>query len=245
MATPGVPYPQGPRRPWVRWVAIGLAAAFTLLAVVVNQRILDQADREGLTWIQAASPDWTAVLASVIDILGRAEVTIPLVLVWAGWQAWQGRPRRGVAIAAGFVLVTLLNPLVKTVVAQPPPDPSLARYAFDFIFPTAQADLSGAFPSGHASRVTYLLVVLALGLGATRWWWLVGIAVIVIAGWSRVVLGAHWLSDVGGGILLGAFLALVADALSWSSTDPVNAEPAGGGVPPTTSTPGSGPAPPR
>ncbi len=240
MATPGVRSPEGSRPRGVAWLAAGLAAGFIVLAVAVNQRLLDQADRDGLAWIQLASPAWSDLVASVLDVMGRPEITIPLMLVWAAWQAWQGRPRRGVAIATGFILLTLANPLLKALVVQPPPDAALARYAFGFVFPTAQAGLEGAFPSGHASRVSYLLVVLALGLGATRWWWLVGIAVVVVAGWSRVVLGAHWPSDVAGGLLLGAAVGLVADALSWSTADPVNA----GAGRPTTSTPGSAPGPP-
>jgi len=65
------------------------------------------------------------------------------------------------------------------------------------------------FPSGHTTMSVimygFLAILLARGLGAARRWGLFSsvIGVSFVIGISRLYLGAHWLSDVLGGILLG------------------------------------------
>lgn len=72
-----------------------------------------------------------------------------------------------------------------------------------------------AFPSGHATQATAVLLVCAFVIAGRRRSWLVVLAGIVagLVGASRVVLGVHWPADVLAGWVLGA---------SWfvSLTDP-------------------------
>ncbi len=69
-----------------------------------------------------------------------------------------------------------------------------------------------SFPSGHSmtSLVSYGLLAYFLVLVLPRWWarWLAvaGLSLLVLAiGFSRVYLGAHYLSDVLGGFAVGGF----------------------------------------
>ena len=67
----------------------------------------------------------------------------------------------------------------------------------------------GSFPSGHAANAA--LVATALGLLLRRWWvWAAGAAWTIGMMLSRTYLGAHWLTDTMGGMVLGAGVAVIA-----------------------------------
>ena len=73
-----------------------------------------------------------------------------------------------------------------------------------------------SFPSGHTMTATMLYGLLAvLAVQALKGWWrrtsavLAAVAIVLLVGFSRIYLGAHYLSDVLGGIAAGiAWLAL-------------------------------------
>jgi membrane-associated phospholipid phosphatase len=98
----------------------------------------------------------------------------------------------------------VLGALLKVVVGR-------ARPGFDEPVATAAGY---SFPSGHALNAAVGCMVLVLALGplwtprGRRWGWWVAVAVVVLTGVDRLVLGLHYLSDVLAGWSAAAALVV-------------------------------------
>ncbi|WP_051835930.1 phosphatase PAP2 family protein [Streptomyces sp. NRRL WC-3549] len=125
--------------------------------------------------------------------------TLIAVAVAALW--WRGARLPAVWAAVTTVVAALLQQGMKAAVGRERPrwpDPvDTAQYA--------------AFPSGHAMTATVVCGLLLwllrpAGAGSALWGASVAAAVVSVAGvsFTRLYLGVHWLSDVLGGLLLGA-----------------------------------------
>ncbi|MCJ7624961.1 MAG: phosphatase PAP2 family protein, partial [Anaerolineaceae bacterium] len=70
------------------------------------------------------------------------------------------------------------------------------------------SETSFGFPSGHSSIAAAIWGLFATSI-RRRWVSILGIIFIFLIGFSRIVLGVHFISDVLGGWLLGAILLFI------------------------------------
>ena len=191
-------------------VAAGVLAALAagvLTADVLGHYGLARADPHVTAWVVAHRAGWLTSILRVVTWLGSLAVIVP-VAVLAGiffvlrWHRWWPVALLAVTIAGAVGLYHL----VKYLVGRPRPPPAIWIGHF-----------SGAsFPSGHAVQSVACYATLALIVGAGRPPRVkiavggVAALVVLVVGFSRIYLGAHWLTDVLGGYALGvAWLAIV------------------------------------
>ena len=204
---PGLP----PRRS-LRGVLIASAGCFLALALAVGLMPSlpgDTAVREAL--LAFASPPVLAAMR-VINRAGSWQLLLPgsLLLLLAGrrarerWYVWVGL----------MIAAPATEAILKIIIGRPRPETA-----------------SMGFPSGHATAaaaffgaVFYLAE--SLRPPARRLARAGALVIIVLVAVARVMLRAHWPSDVLGGIALGLTLASVA-ALLASAGSVVTAAPAG------------------
>lgn len=125
----------------------------------------------------------------VLGVIVVPLLVLALLLALRRWWA-------AIYFLAASVVSAGLVQLVKNLVDRPRPEEILV--AVDF----------GSFPSGHAANAATIAVVLGIVL-RRRWVWALGALWVIGMMLSRNYLGAHWLTDTVGGLVLGVGIALV------------------------------------
>jgi undecaprenyl-diphosphatase len=137
----------------------------------------------------------------VITMMGDTLVILALALVMLGWLIWHKAYRA--AWAAGIVIASakVFELLMKAGLQRARPT-ELAYAGADFF----------SFPSGHATMSAVIFGILAVLVSHSMGRWgralvyaICAIVVVMIA-YSRLYLGAHWLSDVLAGLLFGTVM---------------------------------------
>jgi len=175
-------------------------AWFALLATVLMRSeplAVDLAVFE--TMIGLRNPLADQLMAGLAS-LGDAWVLAPAATLALGWLMWRRRWMAAAhwlaALGFGLALTTLLDVLIE--MPRPPTAPS------GFGFPSIQVTMATV-------SFGFFAVLIARELpGRSRVWpYLLAVTVIATLGFARLYLGAHWLSDVVGGVLLGVVWLLM------------------------------------
>lgn len=125
---------------------------------------------------------------------------------------------RNPRVAALGLLLLLLSTVVMHLIKwlYPSPRPAAVLQSVHVVGPLLR---SGSFPSGHASSAAAAgLALIACGRSSAGRW-LAAVLVIVIA-ISRVFVGAHWPSDVIGGMALSTGMLAAILVYPWPSLAP-------------------------
>ena len=185
------------------WAIAGFS--FIAMAIPATREVLDDFDRwfYDLTYPIKWGP-LTAV-SRTMAFLGSAWFVWPLRVVVA---AVLFTKQRRAALSAWILAIVISEPLIgilKAAYGRPRPPVALVE------------ETTGSFPSGHAvagAVVALSLVIVFVQPGPARRNMEIAAAgfAVLMAG-TRLYLGAHWLTDVFGGVALGAACAIGAAAL--------------------------------
>ena len=207
---PGAQLAPRPERDVSATVAWGATAAASILLVVLGMLVtagwtpllaLDH-DVTGALVLRGAGADVRAV--RLVTDLGSALPRIAVLGTLVIWLAVQRRWRvAGFAALAG-VVVSPVTDLLKAAFDRPRPDVAGTAYF---------AGLS--YPSGHSAGTAMLGGVVVVTAWHVAGWRLArrvllfAVALALAVGYSRIALGAHYLTDVIAGWLLGAIIVVV------------------------------------
>ena len=186
-------------------IAALICAALTLaIGFAVSMGIGSALDREILTSTALRSGRDSGALISLfqwITWLSDSAQRTGMVLLTALWLVWKARRRAALIIIVVPILAGVTNSVLKEAFARARPD----------IVPHLDNIGNLAYPSGHAANAVAFFLLAALILATKRpvLWRSVAVAVAILIGTSRVLLGVHWPSDVIGGWLWGAACALI------------------------------------
>lgn len=195
---------------WFIAAFVALSALFTVTGwMVVNwfePTSLGQAEAELNQWLEDERTPTLNTAAEIASLPSDTPVKIGLVallliafpLIWKRWHDWA-------FLFAALVLEVSVYGLSSWIVGRPRPDVERLSSA-----PTE------SFPSGHVAAAVTFYVGLALIVG----WhterrsirvlaWTVGLVIPVAMVASRLYLGMHFVSDVIGGLILGALALTV------------------------------------
>jgi membrane-associated phospholipid phosphatase len=169
-------------------------------------------DRTVLDWFVAHREPWLSKVFEVVTVLGSSVFLIPLVVSVGVWyRRRHGTSRPFALLAATYLGAYVMSQSLKAIIGRPRPPVGVAiGHYSDY-----------AFPSGHATQVAavwlMLAAVVAAGMPSSRhkmWVWVAATSTVVVVGFTRLYLAAHWLTDVLGGWAFGAlwFLAVLGAA---------------------------------
>ena len=205
------------RRPYFGLGAgLGLLGAFVVLTIAVGSQVgrtapatafapvgnLDQSVYDATQHINHGA---LTALAKVLNFLGGGTFNIPFRIAALILLLVLRRFRHAIAFALTWVFAEGLMTATKSYLDRMrPPNPLVVTHG-------------SSYPSGHAvagAAIGISLVIAFIKAGPRRRKWEWAAALFAFAmGLSRVYLNAHWFSDVTGGVLLGAGVALTVAAV--------------------------------
>lgn len=139
-------------------------------------------------------------LMAAISRLGDVQVLAPAVLAGLLWLAWRRRWLAAAHWLAALVSGWLATMLVKHFVSMPRPPTAPDGFGFPSVTIT-MATITFAF---------FAVLIAREWPGRKRVWpYLAGAVLVSLIAFARLYLGAHWLSDVAGGLIFGLLWVLL------------------------------------
>lgn len=190
------------RARWAEMVFLMMLCVYAVLAVLAHRYAYFDWDLSLARSIQSISIPGIETAMNGVSLFGNGWIAWPLVVVIGIALIKTGLRAEGVICMAGAGSGWVVNQLLKLTIGRPRPSDALVNVAGTFHFES--------FPSGHVvffveffGFLLFLALVLLKRGPLRHALRIVPGLLIVLAGVSRVYLGAHWPSDVVGAYLAG------------------------------------------
>lgn len=191
-------------RPFTKFICAvsGIILVICTLLMKISIQIVQPLDDRIRGAVNASrTPTMNHFFINFTQIFNAKETLIWVVIVMTlSWIMANQRFTWQVTISMGSVLI--INRLIKEWVRRPRPATHLLMHYAGY-----------SFPSGHSSAAAVIigcLILLAWRVGKHRWLQILGTAcavlLIILVGYSRIYVGAHFPSDVLAGWCLGTFV---------------------------------------
>lgn len=192
-------------------LSFSLFIIFTIFSYTVAKEWWMQVDFDTTVKIQDRIPRKFDEFFSLFSFLGSAEVTFAIATILAvGWLI-----RKKWLASLGWILIipaTIVTVIGKLLVFHPaPPNFFLRTVDLENDLPRFYVHSEYSYPSGHTTRTIFLLTALAILIIFSKKSFTFKVVSLGILGFigfmmslTRIYLGEHWLSDVLGGMILGA-----------------------------------------
>lgn len=192
------------------FIALGYAVFVVLIivagSVLAGRGALAFIDHPLLALASAMQNDALTSVMRTVTALGGGMVMAGLSIIGVAWFLYRGMTVHASALATSVGGAAGVAAVMKWVLERPRPSGFLALQEHTFSFPSGHAALSLAF----FGILVYFLLRHTQRLSVKICAVTAGIVVVGAIGVSRIYLGAHWPSDVGGSyVLVGAWLAIV------------------------------------
>ena len=167
-----------------------------------------------MEWLQTACPAWLISAISFLSAFGE-EIFLILIL---GFLYWSYDKKLGRKVGLTVLMGCCWGPMIKNILVRRRPYFDHERISiFRPVEPGADIyDISAqgySCPSGHSANAAGLFGSLAVSI-RKRWTAVLAFVMPLLVGFSRVVVGAHFPTDVLGGWLIGGLAILAVFALS-------------------------------
>ncbi len=187
------------------FMVVGVGKHPTDLAPMTTLPAIGHIDARVYDAVVRVRNDVLTTIFKVFDWTGKGVITIPLRIVLLAVLLFRRRFAAGIAFALAWASSEILLETMKAYFMRGrPPLPLVATVGY-------------SFPSGHATAGAAIGVSIVFAFmrpgHRRRVWILLAILFAFTMAFSRVYLGAHWLSDVVTGVLLGSATAVASFAL--------------------------------